>query len=330
MAVVVVPLTVPACTAFTVTITGAPAGTASAVITYDGATQTVAVLGGSATVSFTAVGSGSQVVSVIYFSGTGGTGTVTGAETGTVTVTPAPVGTISTTLTTPVGGITTASTVIACGAGLTSLNGTLTYTLPGGGTVTATVTNGVVGPTNLGVALTPGQVVTVSFTPAAGTCPACTLAPITVTVPELSSCSVVIQPLVGPVVVGQPTSVTAVVLCNGVPVSGASVTFTSGAATATATTNALGIATGSLTFSTAGPATVTATVTATGTACACSGVVSAPITVTVTAPSTCQVLLLPAGPAVVGQPTSVTAVVLCNGVPVSGASVTFTSGTATA
>ncbi|MFF9646194.1 hypothetical protein, partial [Kitasatospora aureofaciens] len=280
-------MTVPACTTFTVTITGAPAGTASAVITYDGATQTVAVLGGSATASFTAVGSGSQVVSAIYFSGTGGTGTVTGAETGTVTVTPAPAGTISTTLTTPVSGTTTATTIITCDAGLTSINGTLTYTLPGGGTVTAAVTNGVVGTTDLGVALTPGQVVTVTFTSQAG-CPACTLAPITVTVPALSSCSVVIQPLVGPVVVGQPTSVTAVVLCNGLPISGASVTFTSGTATATAVTNALGVATGSLTFSTAGPATVTATVTATGTPCACTGVVSVPITVTVAPQSTCQ------------------------------------------
>ncbi|MFF9646193.1 hypothetical protein ACF1GP_32825, partial [Kitasatospora aureofaciens] len=58
--------------------------------------------------------------------------------------------------------------------------------------------------------------------------------------------------------------------------------FTSGTTTATAVTNALGVATGSLTFSTAGPATVTATVTATGTPCACTGVVSVPITVTVT------------------------------------------------
>ncbi|MGX1759382.1 hypothetical protein ACWIG5_21120 [Streptomyces lydicus] len=39
----------------------------------------------------------------------------------------------------------------------------------------------------------------VSFTPAAGACPACTLAPITVVVPPLLTCSVVAQPVVGPV-----------------------------------------------------------------------------------------------------------------------------------
>ncbi|PJJ02955.1 uncharacterized protein DUF3494 [Streptomyces sp. 2333.5] len=103
-----------------------------------------------------------------------------------------------------------------------------------------------------------------------------------VTVPPLSTCSVVVQPVAGPVVVGQPTPVSAVVTCNGLPVSGASVTFNGGAVPVTATTNAAGIATGSLTFNTAGPATVTATVTAAGTGCACTGVVSAPLPITVT------------------------------------------------
>ncbi|MFI2187362.1 ice-binding family protein [Streptomyces sioyaensis] len=104
----------------------------------------------------------------------------------------------------------------------------------------------------------------------------------TITVPALSTCSVVVQPVAGPVVVGQPTPVTAVVTCNGLPVLGASVTFNGGAAPVPATTNAAGIATGTLTFNTAGPATVTATVTAAGTGCACTGVVSAPLPITVT------------------------------------------------
>ncbi|MFF7229242.1 ice-binding family protein [Streptomyces sioyaensis] len=103
-----------------------------------------------------------------------------------------------------------------------------------------------------------------------------------VTVPPLSTCSVVVQPVAGPVVVGQPTPVSAVVTCNGLPVSGASVTFNGGAVPVTATTNAAGIATGSLTFNTAGAATVTATVTAAGTGCACTGVVSAALPITVT------------------------------------------------
>lgn len=106
-----------------------------------------------------------------------------------------------------------------------------------------------------------------------------------VTVPPLSTCQVVVQPVVGPVVVGQPTSVSAVVTCNGLPVSGASVTFTGGAVPVTVTTNLAGVATGSLTFNTAGAATITATVTAAGTGCACTGVASAPLPITV-APQT--------------------------------------------
>ncbi|GAA2622187.1 hypothetical protein [Streptomyces tubercidicus] len=50
-----------------------------------------------------------------------------------------------------------------------------------------------------------GQVAdSVSFTPAAGACPACTLAPITVVVPPLLTCSVVVQPVVGPVMLASP------------------------------------------------------------------------------------------------------------------------------
>ncbi|MGY5127852.1 ice-binding family protein, partial [Streptomyces nigrescens] len=139
----------------------------------------------------------------------------------------------------------------------------------------------------------------------------------TVTVPALATCQVVVQPVVGPVVVGQPTPVSAVVTCNGLPVSGASVTFNGGAVPVTVTTNVAGVATGSLTFNTAGTATVTATVTAAGTACSCTGVVSAPITVTVTPQTSCQVVVQPVvGPVVVGQPTPVSAVVTCNGLPV--------------
>ncbi|MGX1762235.1 ice-binding family protein [Streptomyces lydicus] len=148
-----------------------------------------------------------------------------------------------------------------------------------------------------------------------------------VTVPPLSTCQVVVQPVAGPVVVGQPTPVSALVTCNGLPVSGASVTFTGGAVPVSATTNAAGIATGSLTFNTAGPATITATVTAAGSGCACTGVVSAPLPITVTPQPSCLVVIQPvAGPVVVGQPTPVSAVVTCNGLPVVGGSVTFTGG----
>ncbi|MGW3271232.1 hypothetical protein ACWDFH_07130, partial [Streptomyces kronopolitis] len=49
----------------------------------------------------------------------------------------------------------------------------------------------------------------------------------------------------------------------------------------TATTSAAGVATGSVTFNTAGTTPVTATVTAAGTSCTCTNVVSAPVNVTV-------------------------------------------------
>ncbi|ALP00156.1 hypothetical protein ACWCPX_21925 [Streptomyces olivaceoviridis] len=279
MALTITPVTVSACSSFTVSATGAPAGAVNATFTYDGAPpQTVAVTAGAAgPVTFTAAGSGAQLVSVVY---TDAVSAVVGADTGTVTVTAAPAGTLTTTLTTA-GGVTTAATTLTCPAGLTGLNGTITYTLPGGATVTATVTNGVVATVPLGVNVLPGQTVGVSFTPAAGTCAACTFAPITVTVPAQTTCSVVVLPVVAPVTVGQPVQVTAVVTCGGIPVAGATVTFNGGTSPVTVTTNALGIATGLLTFGTAGTATVTATVTAAGTSCSCSGVVSLPITITV-------------------------------------------------
>ncbi|MFF9373713.1 hypothetical protein ACF1BB_04065 [Streptomyces griseoluteus] len=281
MAVTIIPSTVAACSNFTALVTGAPPGATSAVFTYDGATpQTLPVVaGGAGPATFTAVGSGVQLLSVSYVDAGG---VVVGSDSGTVTVTAAPAGTISTTLSAP-GGTTTATTTLTCSAGLTSVNGTLTYTLPGGATVTAAVVNGVVAPTNLGVALTPGQTVGVSFTAAAGSCVACTFTPITVTIPAAPSCLVLLLPPTGAVVAGQPTTLTALVLCNGLPVSGASVTFSGGGATpVTGTTNASGIATGSLTFPTAGPASVTATVTATNTTCSCTNVSSTPITINVT------------------------------------------------
>ncbi|MFD8708686.1 hypothetical protein ACFV1W_39930 [Kitasatospora sp. NPDC059648] len=282
MAVTIVPTPVAACSAFTATATGAPAGAVTAVFFYDGAApQSLPVVAGaSGPATFTAVGSGAQLVLVTYLNAVA---TVVGADSGTVTVNAAPAGTISTTLSIAVGGLVTAQTTLTCSAGLTSVNGTLTYTLPGGGTVTAPVVNGVVGSVSLGLALTAGQLVGVSFTPAAGTCAACTFAPITVTVPAPPACSVVvIQPVVGPIVVGQPAVVSAVVLCNGVPVAGAAVTFNGGgAAPVTVTTNALGIASGSMTFPTAGPVSLTATVTAAGTTCTCTNVVSLPVPITV-------------------------------------------------
>ncbi|MFI0776054.1 hypothetical protein ACH4SI_15335, partial [Streptomyces sp. NPDC021212] len=211
-----------ACTTFTAQVTSIPAGVSAgntATFTYDGQTQsaTVAADGTTPPVTFTAVGSGSQTVTVVYTSGV----TVTGTEVVPITITPAPAGSISTTLTT-VGTTTQASTTLTCGGDTASINGTIQYTLPGGGTVSTPVINGVVTPVDLGVLLTSGQSVTATFVAAAGTCPACVFVPVTT-----SLCTVLLLPPAGAVTAGQPTTLQALVLCNGVPVSGATVTFSS-------------------------------------------------------------------------------------------------------
>ncbi|WP_421111481.1 hypothetical protein, partial [Streptomyces sp. NEAU-S77] len=328
MPVAITPPTPQACTTFTAQVTSAPAGVSAgdtATFTYNAQTQsaTVAADGTTPPVTFTAVGSGSQILTVVYSSGA----TITGVEVVPVTVTPAPPGTISTTLTT-VGSTTQASTTLTCGGDPASLDGTIEYTLPGGATVSTPVVDGVVTPVDLGVPLTSGQSVTATFVAAAGTCPACTFVPVTT-----SLCTVVLLPPAGPVTEGQPTTLQALVLCNGVPVSGATVSFASPSGTlGTGTTDASGLASATVTFPTAGATTATATVTATpaGTDCECTGSASVPLPVVVLPPGVCTVQLLPpTGPVTAGQPTTLQAVVLCNGVPVSGATVSFATPSGT-
>ncbi|MGW4081060.1 hypothetical protein ACWELB_47705, partial [Streptomyces asiaticus] len=213
MPVAITPPTPVACSTFTAQVTSTPAGVSAgdtATFTYDAQTQTATVAADGTTppVTFTAVGSGSQTITVVYTNGA----TITGVEVAPVTVTPAPPGTISTTLTT-VGTTTQASTTLTCGGDTASLNGTIQYTLSGGGTVSTPVTNGIVTPVDLGVLLTSGQSVTATFVAAAGTCPACTFVPVTT-----SLCTVLLLPPAGAVTAGQPTTLQALVLCNGVPV----------------------------------------------------------------------------------------------------------------
>ncbi|WNF01299.1 Ig-like domain-containing protein [Streptomyces luomodiensis] len=328
MPVAITPPTPTACTTFTAQVTSVPAGVGAgntATFTYDAQIQTATVAADATTppVTFTAVGSGPQTITVVYTSGA----TITGTEVVPITITPAPPGTISTTLTT-VGTTTQASTTLACSGDTASLNGTVQYTLPGGGMVSTPVTNGVVTPVDLGVLLTSGQSVTATFVAAAGTCPACTFAPVTT-----SMCTVLLLPPTGTVTAGQPTTLQALVLCNGQPLNGATVTFTSPSGTlGTGTTNASGQATATVTFPTAGTTTATATVTATpaGTACNCTGTASLPLPIVVLPQGICTVLLLPpTGTVTAGQPTTLQALVLCNGQPLNGATVTFTSPSGT-
>ncbi|MEV7472002.1 Ig-like domain repeat protein, partial [Streptomyces kronopolitis] len=113
-------------------------------------------------------------------------------------------------------------------------------------------------------------------------CTNVTSGPVTVNVQTAATCSVTLTPPSGTVTVGQPTTVSAAVTCNGLPVPNAAVTFTSnGVPVGSATTNSFGVATGSVTFTTPGANTLTATVTAAGTACSCTNVTSVAVTVTV-------------------------------------------------
>uniref|UniRef100_UPI003BA25AD8 Ig-like domain repeat protein n=1 Tax=Streptomyces sp. NEAU-S77 TaxID=3411033 RepID=UPI003BA25AD8 len=176
---------------------------------------------------------------------------------------------------------------------------------------------------------------TVTAMPAGSACD-CTGAaslPLPVVVLPPGVCTVLLFPPTGPVTAGQSTTLQALVLCNGVPVSGATVSFTSPSGTlGTATTNASGLASATVTFPTAGATTATATVTAmpAGSACNCTGAASLPLPVVVLPAGVCTVLLFPpTGPVTAGRPTTLQALVLCNGVPVSGATVSFTSPSGT-
>ncbi|MFD8328943.1 Ig-like domain repeat protein, partial [Streptomyces lydicus] len=127
---------------------------------------------------------------------------------------------------------------------------------------------------------------------------------------------------------GQPVTVTATVTCNGAPVPGAVVVFASSGGALQlgfGTTNASGQATVTSSLLPAGSNVVTATVVSASTTCTCVGV-SGTATVNVGGASNCLVTVTssPAKPAA-GQPVTVTATVTCNGVPVPGAVVLFTT-----
>ncbi|MGX1976914.1 hypothetical protein ACWIGO_31250, partial [Streptomyces kronopolitis] len=111
--------------------------------------------------------------------------------------------------------------------------------------------------------------------------------------PSGNTCSVTLNPPAGTVTVGQPTTLSATVQCNGVAVSGANVTFTGpGGTLNTGTTDVNGIATASATFTTAGNTSVTASVTSDATsACGCTGTVSPAVNITVQSSSSpCSVV----------------------------------------
>ncbi|MFI1740700.1 Ig-like domain repeat protein [Streptomyces sioyaensis] len=146
------------------------------------------------------------------------------------------------------------------------------------------------------------------------------------TVTQLANCVVTLTSTPLNPVAGQPVTVTATVTCGGVPVTGATVLFTSvSGPLGVGVTTPAGAATLTTSLLPAGSTVVTATVLAASTTCTCVGV-AATTTVVVTPAPSCVVTLAstPANPTV-GQPVTLTATVTCGGVPVTGALVLFTT-----
>ncbi|MGX1756374.1 Ig-like domain repeat protein [Streptomyces lydicus] len=148
----------------------------------------------------------------------------------------------------------------------------------------------------------------------------------TVTVTAALNCEVTLTSTPANPTTGQPVTFTATVTCDGTPVSGATVLFsTTSGSLGVGVTTAAGQAT--LTTSTlpAGANVVTATVIAGTSTCTCVGVAGT-ATVTVGAAQSCVVTLTssPARPTA-GQPVTLTATVTCGGAPVPGASVLFST-----
>ncbi|MFF7234588.1 Ig-like domain repeat protein [Streptomyces sioyaensis] len=131
---------------------------------------------------------------------------------------------------------------------------------------------------------------------AGNACTAASIGTVPVTVQPASSCLITVTPPTGPVTAGHATTLTATVTCNGsTPVPNAAVISTSNhAIIGFALTNASGLATTPITFTTPGANIVTATVTAAGTACTCTNVTSPPVTVTVQPAGTGTLQALPA------------------------------------
>ncbi|MFI9077796.1 hypothetical protein ACIGW8_15125 [Streptomyces sioyaensis] len=318
MPLVLNPNNLNACANFSVTANSITApGAASATFSYDARTpQTFLVVGGSAgPATFQAVGSGQQTVTATYLNAAGA---VVGTETATVTVNPAPAGVLAASLAN-VGGATQATATLSCAGDPAALNGTVEYTLPGGVIVSTPVVNGVVTPVSLGTQVAGGQSVAVTFVPGTG-CPPCSFSTLVVSV-----CSVTVQPLVEPVIINQPTLLTANLSCNGSPVAGGNITFTDshGNNLGNSTTNSAGVATLTATFTTLGPSEVTATASTTS-SCSCSGVPSLPRNFTVQPPPCVVVLQPPSSPVTTGTTVPLVATVLCSGTAVANATVDFT------
>ncbi|MFF3748686.1 Ig-like domain repeat protein [Streptomyces kronopolitis] len=241
-----------------------------------GLSQTVPV-NASGQACFTSATLTSGTITAVYTP----TGTFTGS-TGNTTVTVNQIVSTTTLTATPnpstAGQAVTVCAQVTVPPGSPVPTGTVIFTGPGG--LSQTVPVNASGQACFTSATLTSGTITAIYT--GNTCTSASIGTVSVTVQPPATCVITVTPPAGTVTVGQPTTLSATVTCNGVPVPNAAVTFTSnGAIIGFALTNASGIATAPVTFTTAGANTVTATVTAAGTACSCTGVTSTPITVTV-------------------------------------------------
>jgi hypothetical protein len=149
----------------------------------------------------------------------------------------------------------------------------------------------------------------------------------TETVTAAPNCTVTVTSSPANPTAGQPVTLTATVLCNGVPVQNALVSLTAGGVSLGANlTSPLGTVDVTTNLLPVGTNTVIATVVSLplGSPCLCVGI-TGNVTVVVTPAATCAVTLTssPANPTT-GQPVTLTATVTCSGAPVAGATVLFT------
>ncbi|MEV7468629.1 Ig-like domain repeat protein, partial [Streptomyces kronopolitis] len=261
--------------------TPVPTGTVTFIVSSDGPPLTAPVnAAGQATTTLTSpLAAGTHQVVGVYSGDPNYLGSLSALA--PLTVTASPTITVVTASPNPSAQgqlVNVCAQVVATAPGAAVPSGTVTFTGPGG--LNQTVAVGPFGQACFSSATLQSGTITATYNGQA--CFASSNGAVSVTVQPPPSCLITVTPPPGTVTVGQATTVSATVTCNGAPVSNAAVIFTSnGTVIGFATTDASGVATSPVSFTTAGANTVVATVTAAGTPCTCTNVTSTPITVTV-------------------------------------------------
>ncbi|MFK4247858.1 beta strand repeat-containing protein [Streptomyces angustmyceticus] len=315
----------------TVTCGGAPVSGATVLFATTSGSLGVGITSaaGTATLTTSLLPAGANVVTATVIAGTSTCTCIGVSATATVNVT-APQNCAITLTSSPAnpaaGQPVTLTATVTCGGAPVS-GATVLFTTTSGSLGIGT-TNAAGQATLTTSALPAGSsVVTATVIAATTTCTCIgTAATATVNVTAPQNCAITLTSTPANPAAGQPVTLTATVTCNGAPVSGATVLFaTTNGPLGVGVTTAAGTATLTTSLLPAGANVVTATVIAGTSTCTCVGV-AATATVNVGAARRCAVTLTssPANPAA-GQPVTLTATVTCNGVPVPGAVVLFST-----